>query len=159
MSSLNLIKPIHLRLAAMTVMIAAIVRGVTTLVPSNLAAHRFSFGLCFVPLVLAGTAGALLYEEGTRLKFTLESIRGGALPRELETQWRSGAARKRAHPWPHAVVFGGIATAALGLSAKQKSLVMAICAAVGIISAQFSSSNLPSKADAEKVTLPIKEQP
>lgn len=117
MNSLNLIKPIHLRLAAMTALIAAIIRCVTTLVPSSLAEHRFSFGLCFVPLVLAGTAGALLYEESTRLKFTLESISGGALPRELETQWQSGAARKRAHPWPHAVAFGAIATAALGLGA------------------------------------------
>lgn len=57
------------------------------------------------------------------------------------------------------VASGAIDPAALGLSAKQKSLVMAICAAVGIISAQFSSSNLPSKADANKVSLPVKEQP
>lgn len=56
------------------------------------------------------------------------------------------------------IASGAIDPASLGLSDKQKHLVMGICAAIGVLSAQFSSSNLPSKADAQKVSLPIKEQ-
>ncbi len=56
------------------------------------------------------------------------------------------------------VASGAIDPASLGLSDKQRHLVMGICSAIGIISAQFASSNLPSKADAQKVTLPLQEQ-
>lgn len=56
------------------------------------------------------------------------------------------------------VASGAIDPASLGLSDKQKHLVMGICAAIGVISAQFSSSGLPSKSDAQKVSLPVKEQ-
>jgi len=50
------------------------------------------------------------------------------------------------------IASGAIDPATLGLSEKQKHVLMGVCAAIGIISAQFASSNLPSKTDAEKVT-------
>ena len=56
------------------------------------------------------------------------------------------------------VASGTIQPATLGLSDRQAKLVMGICAAITTISAQFASSSLPSKADAQKVTLPVKEQ-
>jgi hypothetical protein len=57
------------------------------------------------------------------------------------------------------VTTGAIDPAALGLTDKQKHIVMGICAAIATISAQFATSALPGKADAEKVSLPTKEQP
>lgn len=56
------------------------------------------------------------------------------------------------------IVSGAIDPAALGLSDKQRHLVMGIAAVIMTLSAQFASSGLPSKADAQKVTLPLKEQ-
>lgn len=56
------------------------------------------------------------------------------------------------------VVSGAINPASLGLTDKQQHVVMGICAAIMAMSAQFASSGLPSKADAEKVTLPVQEQ-
>lgn len=56
------------------------------------------------------------------------------------------------------VTTGVIDPAALGLTEKQKHLVMGVCGAIAMISAQFSTSPLPGKADADKVSLPIKEQ-
>ena len=55
------------------------------------------------------------------------------------------------------VASGAIDPAILGLSEKQKHLVMGICAALGVISAQLSTSTLPSKADADRVSLPLQE--
>lgn len=55
------------------------------------------------------------------------------------------------------VASGAIQPASLGLSEKQAHVVMGVCAAVLAISAQFSTSGLPSKADANKVSLPVKE--
>lgn len=55
------------------------------------------------------------------------------------------------------IASGAIDPSSLGLSDKQKHLVMGICAAIGVLSAQFSSSSLPSKADAQKVSAPSKE--
>lgn len=43
------------------------------------------------------------------------------------------------------------------LSEKQAHALMAFCAAVVAISAQLGTSPLPSQADADKVTLPVKE--
>lgn len=56
------------------------------------------------------------------------------------------------------VASGAIQPASLGLSDKQAHLVMGVSAAIMTLSAQFASSGLPSKADADKVSLPIKEQ-
>lgn len=56
------------------------------------------------------------------------------------------------------IVSGAIDPAVLGLSDKQRHVVMGIAATVMTLSAQFASSNLPSKADAQKVSLPLKEQ-
>lgn len=56
------------------------------------------------------------------------------------------------------IVSGAIDPSALGLSDKQRHLVMGIAAAIMTLSAQFASSGLPSKADAQKVSLPLKEQ-
>lgn len=56
------------------------------------------------------------------------------------------------------IASGAIQPASLGLSDKQAHIVMGISAAIMTISAQFASSNLPSKADAQKVSLPIQEQ-
>lgn len=55
------------------------------------------------------------------------------------------------------VASGVIKPDSLGLSDRQSHVVMGICAAIGVISAQFASSGLPSKSDAEKVSLPVKE--
>lgn len=51
------------------------------------------------------------------------------------------------------VVSGAIQPATLGLSERQAHAVMGLCAAVTAVSAQFATSSLPSKADAEKVKL------
>lgn len=56
------------------------------------------------------------------------------------------------------VTTGAIDPAALGLTDKQKHIVMGICGAIAMISAQFSTSALPGKVDADKVSLPVKEQ-
>lgn len=56
------------------------------------------------------------------------------------------------------VVSGAIQPATLGLTEKQAHVAMGFCAAVMTISAQLATSTLPSKADADKVTLPVKEQ-
>lgn len=56
------------------------------------------------------------------------------------------------------IASGTLDPANLGLTDKQRHLVMGISAAIMALSSQFASSNLPSKADAEKVSLPIKEQ-
>lgn len=56
------------------------------------------------------------------------------------------------------VTSGAIQPASLGLSDKQAHILMGVCAAIATLSAQFASSNLPSKADAQKVSLPIREQ-
>lgn len=56
------------------------------------------------------------------------------------------------------IVSGALDPASLGLSDKQRHVVMGISAAIMALSSQFASSNLPSKADAMKVSLPIKEQ-
>lgn len=50
------------------------------------------------------------------------------------------------------VTTGAIDPKNLGLSDKQAHIVMGICAAVTAISARLAASNLPSKADAQKVT-------
>lgn len=55
------------------------------------------------------------------------------------------------------VVSGAIQPASLGLSEKQTHVLMGVCAAVLAFSAQYSTSTLPSKADADKVSLPVKE--
>lgn len=55
------------------------------------------------------------------------------------------------------IASGAISPAALGLSEKQQHVLMGICAAVMTLSAQLSTSSLPGKADADKVTLPVKE--
>ncbi len=55
------------------------------------------------------------------------------------------------------IVSGAIQPASLGLSDKQAKVVMGISAALLAISAQLSTSALPGKADADKVTLPVKE--
>lgn len=55
------------------------------------------------------------------------------------------------------ITAGGFDPKTLGLTDKQAHVVMAFCAAILAASAQFSSSNLPSKADAMKVSLPLKE--
>lgn len=55
------------------------------------------------------------------------------------------------------VVSGAIQPGSLGLSEKQAHVVMVACAVVMTLSAQFSRSTLPAKADADRVTLPIKE--
>lgn len=55
------------------------------------------------------------------------------------------------------VLSGAIDPAALGMSDKQRHIVMGIAAAIMTLSAQFATSSLPSKADAEKVTTPAKE--
>lgn len=55
------------------------------------------------------------------------------------------------------VVTGAISPATLGLSDKQQHVVMGICAAIMTLSAQMASSALPGKADADKVSLPVKE--
>lgn len=54
------------------------------------------------------------------------------------------------------VVSGAIQPATLGLSEKQTHVLMGVCAAVMTISAQLSTSSLPSKADADKVATPEK---
>lgn len=51
------------------------------------------------------------------------------------------------------VVSGAIQPATLGLSDKQARVVMGVCAAVMTISAKLATSPLPSKADAQKVTV------
>ena len=56
------------------------------------------------------------------------------------------------------IVSGALDPANLGLTDKQRHVVMGIAAAIMTLSAQFASSNLPSKADAQKVSLPIQEQ-
>lgn len=56
------------------------------------------------------------------------------------------------------VASGSLDPASLGLSDKQRHLVMGISAAIMAVSSQFASSGLPSKADAQKVSLPIREQ-
>lgn len=56
------------------------------------------------------------------------------------------------------VVSGAIDPASLGLSDKQAHAVMGASAAVLAVSAKLASSPLPSKADAEKISLPVKEQ-
>ena len=55
------------------------------------------------------------------------------------------------------VVSGAIQPASLGLTDKQAHIAMGISAALLAIAAQFSTSALPGKADADKVTLPVKE--
>lgn len=57
------------------------------------------------------------------------------------------------------IVSGAIQPASLGLSDKQAHIVMALSAAIMTISAQYATSGLPSKADADKVTRPAKETP
>jgi hypothetical protein len=57
------------------------------------------------------------------------------------------------------IVSGAIQPSSLGLSDKQAKLVMGTSAAVLAISAKLANSPLPSKSDAEKVSLPVKEQP
>lgn len=52
-----------------------------------------------------------------------------------------------------AVTTGVVDPAVFGLSEKQKHLVMGLCAAIVAIAAQCSTSNLPSKSDAQKVTV------
>lgn len=56
------------------------------------------------------------------------------------------------------IASGAIDPASLGLSDKQRHILMGVCSAIGILSAQFATSSLPSKADADKVSLPLKEQ-
>lgn len=56
------------------------------------------------------------------------------------------------------IASGAIPAQNLGLSDKQQHVVMGVCAAITAVSAQLSTSTLPSKADADKVSLPIKEQ-
>lgn len=56
------------------------------------------------------------------------------------------------------VLNGTIDAKSLGLSEKQQHLLMMVCGAIMAFSAQQSASSLPSKADAERVTLPVKEQ-
>lgn len=56
------------------------------------------------------------------------------------------------------VVSGAIDPASLGLSDKQRHIVMGVAAAIMTLSAQMSNSTLPSKKDADKVTVPVKEQ-
>lgn len=51
------------------------------------------------------------------------------------------------------VVSGAIQPATLGLTERQEHVLMGACAAVMTISAQFATSGLPSKVDAEKVTI------
>lgn len=51
------------------------------------------------------------------------------------------------------VTTGAIDPASLGLSDKQKHIVMGVCAAIATLSAQFATSTLPSKADAAKVSI------
>lgn len=55
------------------------------------------------------------------------------------------------------IVSGAIQPASLGLSDKQAHVVMGISAAVMALSAQFATSTLPSKADAQKIAAPVKE--
>lgn len=55
------------------------------------------------------------------------------------------------------IASGAIDPATFGLTDKQRHIVMGISAAIMTISAQFATSALPSKADAEKVSLPVKE--
>lgn len=55
------------------------------------------------------------------------------------------------------VTTGAIDPAALGLTDKQKHVVMGVCATIAVLSAQFSTSALPGKADADRVRLPIRE--
>lgn len=55
------------------------------------------------------------------------------------------------------IVSGAIDPSALGLSDKQRHLVMGIAATVIAISAQLSNSTLPSKAAADTVSAPVKE--
>lgn len=55
------------------------------------------------------------------------------------------------------VVSGVIDAKSLGLTEKQQHVLMMICGAVMAFAAQQSTSNLPSKSDADKVTLPVKE--
>ncbi len=56
------------------------------------------------------------------------------------------------------IVSGALDPASLGLSDKQRHVVMGISAVIMALSSQFASSHLPSKADADKVSLPVKEQ-
>lgn len=56
------------------------------------------------------------------------------------------------------VTTGVIDPKTLGLSDKQAHIVMGVCAAITAISARLATSTLPSKADAQKVSLPVKEQ-
>lgn len=56
------------------------------------------------------------------------------------------------------VVSGAIQPATLGLTERQAHVVMGLCATVMTVSAQLATSRLPSKADADKVSLPLKEQ-
>ena len=57
------------------------------------------------------------------------------------------------------IVSGAIDPATLGLTEKQKHLAMGVSGAIMALAAQFGTSPLPSKADANKVSLPVKEQP
>lgn len=55
------------------------------------------------------------------------------------------------------VLSGAVDPRKLGLTDTQAHILMGVCAVVMAVSAQFASSGLPSKADADKVTLPVKE--
>lgn len=52
---------------------------------------------------------------------------------------------------------GAVNVHALGLTDGQEHVLMGVCAAVLAFSARQASSALPGKADADKVTLPVKE--
>lgn len=55
------------------------------------------------------------------------------------------------------VVSGAINPSTLGLTDKQQHVLMGLCAAVMTISAQMATSDLPGKADAAKISLPVQE--
>lgn len=56
------------------------------------------------------------------------------------------------------IASGAIDPAALGLSDKQRHVLMGVCSIIGILSAQFATSSLPSKADAQKVSSPQEQK-
>lgn len=66
--------------------------------------------------------------------------------------------------WGKLVGFAGLITTgvinptALGLNEKQKDFLMVCCGTVLAIAAHYGTSPLPGKADADKVSLPLKGQ-